>query len=94
MMDESRILEELIRLLEHHAIPVKQDRGNFKGGLIRYHDEQVFYLNRKAETSTKINLILEELKYIDFSEEALSEGLRNYLEGRGLLSGKNSLQVN
>jgi len=93
MMDESRILEELIRLLEQHAIPVKQDRGNFKGGLIRYHDEQVFYLNRKTETAMKINLILEELKHMDISQENLSEDLRNYLDVRGLLSGNNSIHV-
>lgn len=92
-MDENRILEELIVLLEKNSIPVKQDRGDFKGGLIRYHDEQIFYMNRKLETATKIKLILEELKNMNISKEHLSEELRHYLASNDLLSEKDSIHA-
>ena len=92
-MDENRILEELITLLEKNSIPVKQDRGDFKGGLIRYHDEQIFYMNRKLETATKIKLIFEELKNMNISKKHFSEELRQYLDSNDLFSEKNSVHV-
>ncbi len=93
-MDENKILEELIVLLEKLSIPVKQDRGDFKGGLIRYHDETCFYINRKAEATAKINLILEELKRMDIPKALLSDELFTFLKENDIFSKKESVNVN
>jgi len=92
-MDENTILSELIVLLEKLIIPVKQDRGNFKGGLVRYHEEKYFYINRKAETSTKINLILEELRQIEIPQSMISEEMKDYLESNQVEVHNDSVDV-
>ncbi len=61
-MTQEQKLQKLIALLENNDIPVKSDRGNFKGGLVRYHDSYYFYLNRKLAPEAKINLIRRELE--------------------------------
>ncbi len=61
-MTDDQKLQKLIIYLEEHAIPVKTDRGNFRGGIIRYHDEQVMYLNRRLDTSARIRIITDELE--------------------------------
>lgn len=84
-MDQEIILEELLALLEKLNIAVKYDRGSFKGGLVRYHEQDYFYLNRKTEITAKINLILNELKQIDLPESILSERLKKMIFDNGEL---------
>jgi hypothetical protein len=79
--------------LEKLIIPVKQDRGNFKGGLVRYHDEKYFYINRKADISAKINLILEEIRQIDIPQSLISEELKKYLESNQITIKNDSQNV-
>ncbi len=76
--EEEKILNELLELLEKLAIDVRYDRGHFKGGLVRYRDHLYLYLNRKAPTKNKIELIIEELKHIHIPESMLSEKLQHY----------------
>lgn len=78
--DEEKILNQLLNLLEKLSIRVRYDRGFFNGGLVRYKDQLYLYLNRKSETKNKIELILEELKYIHIPEEFLTEDLKGYFQ--------------
>lgn len=75
-MEKEQLLEELVNLIEHLAITIKYDRGNFKGGLVRYHDDNLYYMNRKADTDEKIQTIINELKQVQIPEELLSEEIR------------------
>ena len=61
-MTPEQKLQKLIAVLESNNIPVKSDRGNFRGGLVRYRDAYYFYLNRKLDTDAKIRLIEREFK--------------------------------
>ncbi len=76
---EEKRLQQLIDLLEKLSIEVKYDRGFFRGGLVRYRDRLILYLNRKAETQSKIDLILEELKLIHIPEKYLTDDLKRIL---------------
>jgi hypothetical protein len=70
------ILNELISLLNKLDIIVKYDRGNFKGGLVKYENSDFFYINRKAKTETKITTIVDELKNLDIPAKYLSKELK------------------
>lgn len=77
---QEEVLRQLLELLEKLSINVRYDRGFFHGGLVRYKDQLYLYLNRKSETTQKIELILDELKYIQIQEELISEDLKPYFQ--------------
>ena len=67
MTDEQK-LKKLISFLEGIDIGVKSDRGNFKGGLVRYYDEKSIYLNRRLDTEARLRLIVNEIKQLNIDE--------------------------
>jgi hypothetical protein len=79
-MDNDKLFEELLQLLEKLSIQVRYDRGNFRGGLVKYHDADIFYINRKSDVDVKINTIINELKNIEIPEELISGEIRDLLE--------------
>jgi hypothetical protein len=75
-MDKEKLFTDLLALLEELSVTVKYDRGNFKGGLVRYREDSLYYVNRKADIDAKIQNIVNELKQIDFPRELLSDEIR------------------
>ena len=76
-MSIDKQLQLLVSFLESNDINVKSDRGNFKGGLVRYHHDRFMYLNRKLDTEGKIKLIIKEIQELnlnkyEFDDEVLS----------------------
>ncbi|MBD3224876.1 MAG: hypothetical protein GF313_09110 [Caldithrix sp.] len=67
-MEEEQILDELIKLMEKMSMIVKYDRGHFKGGMVRYKDQDFFYINRKTDKREQIRTIVNELKQITVPE--------------------------
>ena len=74
-MNDEQKLQKLISFLESKDITVKSDRGNFKGGLVRYYEDKYLYLNRKLDTNAKIVLILKEIKELNFAENEMEEDI-------------------
>ncbi len=72
-MNNDQKLQKLVSFLESKDIPVKSDRGNFKGGVVRYYEDKYLYLNRKLDTEAKIKLILSEIKELNFDENEIEE---------------------
>lgn len=72
-MNNEQKLQKLISFLESNNITVKSDRGNFRGGLVRYHEDTYLYLNRRVDTEAKIKLILKEIQDITFDESDVDE---------------------
>lgn len=87
-----QVLEDLIRTLEAQSITVKYDRGNFRGGLVRYHDCTCFYLNRRATVEEKIRTIISELKQMSLSgiilDETISDWINEYDDGESAWKSK------
>jgi hypothetical protein len=81
-VDTEHILEELISLLDKLGINVKYDRGNFLGGLVKYEDNDYFYINRKAKTETKINTIVDELKNLKIPPGYIKGDLKQYFDDK------------
>ena len=76
-MSIDKQLQLLVSFLESNDINVKSDRGNFKGGLVRYHHDRFMYLNRKLDTEGKIKLSIKEIQELnlnkdEFDDEVLS----------------------
>ena len=76
--DEKR-LEALLGLLEKLSIQVKYARGYFRGGLVRYRDQLFLYLNRTAKAQNKVDVIVNELQYIEIPPHLLTPELRKIL---------------
>ncbi len=72
-MDKEKIFADLLTLLDELSVTVKYDRGNFKGGLVKYREDSLYYVNRKADIDAKIQNIVNELKQIDIPRDLLSE---------------------
>ncbi len=70
------MLLQLLEIIEKLSVTVKYDRGNFKGGLVRYHEDNIFYINRKADIDTKLQTIVNELKEMHIPESLISPELR------------------
>lgn len=75
-----KILDELIILMEKLGVDVKYDRGNFQGGLVKYENNDYFYINRKEKIETKINTIIEELKNLEIPPEYIKGDLKHFFE--------------
>ena len=75
-MDKEKLFAELVALLEELSVTVKYDRGNFRGGLVRYREDNLFYINRKADMDVKLQNIVNELKEIHISPELLSDEIK------------------
>lgn len=66
-------------LIEKLSITIKYDRGNFKGGLVRYHEDDLLYLNRKDNPETKVKTIINELKQIEIPREFLTDEINEVI---------------
>ena len=78
-MNYEKQLQTLISFLESRDINVKSDRGNFKGGLVRYHQDKYLYLNRKLDIEARIKLIIEEIKDLNIKHSEIEESVLNIL---------------
>ena len=74
-MSNDQKLQKLITFLESKDITVKSDRGNFKGGLVRYYEDKYLYLNRKLDTNAKIKLIVKEIKEFNFDHNEMGDDI-------------------
>ena len=73
-------LQILVSFLENRDINVKSDRGNFKGGFVRYHNDRYLYLNRKLDTEAKIKLIIKEIEELNLNKDEFDDEILNILK--------------
>ena len=79
-MENSEKLNELQNVLSQLSIDVKYGRGYFDGGLYRYKDQTVIYLNRTHTIEKHINILSQELKNFDLGRVKINTELRVLLE--------------
>jgi len=73
-------LQVLVSFLESKDINVKSDRGNFKGGLVRYHHDRFMYLNRKLDTEARIKLIIKEILELNLDKNEFDDEVLNIIK--------------
>ena len=79
-MEKKDILAELQNILGQLSTDLKYGRGYFDGGLYRYKDQSVIYLNRTHTIEKHINILCQELKNYDLEGIELNPEIRIYLE--------------
>lgn len=79
-MEKEEILTELQNILGQLSIDLKYGRGYFDGGLYRYKDQSVIYLNRTHTVEKHINILCQELKNYNLEGIELNPEIRIYLE--------------
>jgi hypothetical protein len=72
-MNLEKQYETLVSFLENLNIDVKSDRGNFKGGLVRYHQDKFIYLNRKLDLESRLKIIIKEIKELNLDKEIIGD---------------------
>ena len=82
-LEKENILSELQNILEQLSIKLKYGRGYFDGGLYRYKDESVIYLNRIHSIDKHIDIVCGELKNYDLEGININPAVRIYLENPG-----------
>ena len=77
---ENKILDELLQHLTRSSVEVKYARGHFMGGLVVYRGQKYQYLNRAANSKSKINVILNEWPFVQLSWDELSDEAQAYIK--------------
>ena len=65
-MNKEELLKELENNLKQLSIETKYGKGYFEGGLYRYRENRCIYLNRANSEEYNIELLLSELKKMDW----------------------------
>jgi len=79
-MTPDKQLQILVSFLESRDINVKSDRGNFKGGMVRYHSDRFMYLNRKLDNEAKIKLIIREIEELNLNKDEFDDEILNIIK--------------
>jgi hypothetical protein len=79
-LENKEKLTELENILSQLSIDLKYGRGYFDGGLYKYKDQSVIYLNRTHAIEKHINILCRELKNYDLEGIELKPEIRVYLE--------------
>ena len=79
-MEKKEILAELQNILSQLSIDLKYGRGYFDGGLYRYKEQSVIYLNRTHTIEKHINILCQEIKNYGLEGIELNPEIRVYLE--------------
>lgn len=79
-MEKEEILKELQNILRQLSIDLKYGKGYFDGGLYRYKDQSVIYLNRTHTLDKHIEIVSKELKKYDLSGIKVNSEIQVLLE--------------
>ena len=87
-MRESEILSNLEKIIEQLGIELRYDKGDFRGGLCRIGEKQLFLINTRMLPSQKIQLIVSELSTLNLSGIYIVPAIRDLLDKASDKQGK------
>ncbi len=79
-MGDNEIFKDLHDILKQLSIELKYGRGYFEGGMVRYKEQSVLYLNRAHSIEKHIEIISKELKQFDLGRIEINPEIQGYLE--------------
>jgi len=82
---DEELLDNLQALTDQLGIILLRKEGEFKGGIYRLRDQQVFLINPSLSTSEKISVFCRELAYQDLSGVFVLPAIRELIETQRLL---------
>jgi len=75
-MSNEEIFKELELILQKLSIEIKYRKGSFNGGICRYLDKMVLYLNSTHSVEKHIEVIISELKAIEIDLNTIKPELK------------------
>jgi len=78
--EKRQLFAEIEELLERVSIPVRQEKGDFQGGLCTHEDKTTFIINKRLNIDQKLRIAKLELKNLDLDGLYLRPQLRDFLE--------------
>jgi hypothetical protein len=85
-MNEQRILEELLSLLEANGVAIRNEPlGGSGGGLCTVKNQQIFFLDTQAESAVSAAVCAEAVaKIVDVEQVYLKPVVRQFIENNGI----------
>ncbi len=77
---KNQLFIEIEELLERISIPIRYEKGNFKGGICICKNQTMFIINKKLSVDQKLKIARSELKTLNLDELYIKPNLREFLE--------------
>ncbi len=77
---KNQLFIEIEELLERISIPIRYEKGNFKGGICISKNQTMFIINKKLNVDQKLKIARSELKILNLDELYIKTNLREFLE--------------
>ncbi len=77
---KAKLLSELEELLERLSIPLRYEKGDFRGGLCKLNEQTYFIVNKKLSLDQKLQILKSDLRLLDLQQIYLRPALREFLE--------------
>ncbi|RME00008.1 MAG: hypothetical protein D6814_04480 [Calditrichaeota bacterium] len=87
-MKEPEIISALEKIIEQLGIELRYEKGDFKGGLCRVGEKQIFIINPRLLPSQKIHLMANELSNLNLSSIYIVPAVRDLIESVASKQGK------
>jgi len=79
-MRQEKLLAELTALAEQLKVEVREEKGDFSGGLCRIDQDRRIFLNRSHSLPQKIRILSEALCKFPLEDVYMLPAVREYLE--------------
>ncbi len=81
-MKREQIIAELENLAEKLGVTIRYERmGTLQGGLCTIDDKMFLFINKSLTAESKIELIISEIKNLDYDDHFIKPEIRELLEG-------------
>jgi hypothetical protein len=90
-LNQEKLLSQLLSIAEQLGVEVKEEKGDFNGGLCRVDDEKIIYVNKKHDIVKKVAVLLDSLSEQDLDDvyilPAIREIIDNHRDSKSVQSG-------
>ena len=73
------LLQELEELLERLTIPLRYEKGTFKGGLCFYNEKAYFIINKNLSLDQKLQIFRNDLLHVNLEDLFIRPVIREFL---------------
>ena len=79
-MKSEKIYSELAALAEHLGLDIREERGDFTGGLCRIDDKDIIFLNKTNHISLNNRILAQSIAQKDYSKLYILPAVRDFIE--------------
>ena len=79
-MKREKLNSELLAAAEQLGIEVREEKGDFSGGMCRVDDDKYIILNKRSPVSVKNEIIARSIAKLEFGKLYILPAVRNFIE--------------